>query len=184
MKLDAPCRQNKLSHHTNGFEIAGSLPEQPGTSRTMSKTSTSLRSDLELSLHPSRGGRSFIADRWFPIGLVFLNSILSTAAEVLLKIGASQPLTVTFPGPLTLLSVIASGWVLLGIIAYVGSLFLWLTALCRLPLHLAYGLASTVHILVPCACWLVLHETIPIGRLLGMLFILAGIVLLGFSHVE
>jgi multidrug transporter EmrE-like cation transporter len=114
---------------------------------------------------------------------VFLNSILATAAEVLLKIGASHPLTVTFPGPLTVLSVIASGWVLLGIIAYVGSLLLWLTALCRLPLHLAYGLASSVHILVPCACWLVLHEIIPIGRLLGMLFILAGIVLLGFSHV-
>jgi len=69
-----------------------------------------------------------------------------------------------------------------GIIAYVGSLSLWLAALPRLPLHLAYGLSSTVHLLVPCACWLVLHETIPMGRLLGMLFILAGTLLLGFSH--
>ena len=57
---------------------------------------------------------------------------------------------------------------------YVGSLLLWLVALPRLPLHLAYGLSSTVHLMVPFACWLVLHETIPMGRLLGMLFILAA----------
>lgn len=147
------------------------------------KTSTSVTSILA-PLPPARRGPGFISRCWFPIGLIFLNSILSTAAEVLLKIGASQPPAITFPQPITALSVIASGWVLLGIMAYVGSLFLWLTALSRLPLHLAYGLASSVHLLVPCACWLVLHETIPIGRLLGMLFILAGIVLLGFSYVE
>jgi multidrug transporter EmrE-like cation transporter len=120
--------------------------------------------------------------QWFPIGLVFLNAILSTTAEVLLKIGANQPSAVSFPAPFTALSILAGCWVLLGIVAYVGSLFLWLTALRRLPLHLAYGLASSVHLLVPFACWLVLHETIPVGRLLGMIFILAGIVLLGFSH--
>jgi drug/metabolite transporter (DMT)-like permease len=54
-------------------------------------------------------------------------------------------------------------------------------ALARLPLHLAYGLSSTVHVLVPLASWLVLHEIIPMGRLLGMLFILAGTLMLGFS---
>jgi multidrug transporter EmrE-like cation transporter len=70
-------------------------------------------------------------------------------------------------------------------LAYIGSLFLWLAALRRLPLHFAYGLASSVHLLVPLASWLVLHETIPYGRLLGMLFILAGIVLLGaHRHVS
>jgi multidrug transporter EmrE-like cation transporter len=184
MKLDAPCRQIELPHHTNGSEKAGSLSEPVGARRTMENTSTSVRDILERKPPLSRGSQCFFADRWFPIGLVFLNAILSTAAEVLLKIGASQPLAISFPSPITALSVIASGWVLLGIIAYVGSLFLWLAALSRLPLHLAYGLASSVHLFVPCACWFVLHETIPFGRLLGMLFILAGIVLLGFSHVE
>jgi multidrug transporter EmrE-like cation transporter len=124
------------------------------------------------------------ASEWLAICLVFLNAVLSTAAEVLLKIGASQPLAGSFPAPIAALSVIATGWVLLGIVAYIGSLFLWLVALRRLPLHLAYGLASSVHLLVPLASWLVLHETIPYGRLLGMLFILAGIVLLGFSHEQ
>jgi multidrug transporter EmrE-like cation transporter len=72
--------------------------------------------------------------------------------------------------------------VILGIVAYIGSLSLWLAALPRLPLHLAYGLSSTVHLLVPLACWLVLHEIIPFGRMVGMLFILGGIVILAFAH--
>ena len=124
------------------------------------------------------------ASEWLAICLVFLNAVLSTVAEVLLKIGASQPLAGSFSAPIAALSVIATGWVLLGIVAYIGSLFLWLVALRRLPLHLAYGLASSVHLFVPLASWLVLHETIPYGRLLGILFILAGIVLLGFSHKQ
>jgi multidrug transporter EmrE-like cation transporter len=131
---------------------------------------------------PSDGAWRFIVNQWFPIGLVLLNSVLSTGAEVLLKIGATQPPAITLPPPIAFISAVFTFWVGVGIIAYIGSLSLWLVALPRLPLHLAYGLSSTVHLLVPFACWLVLHETIPMGRLLGMFFILAGILMLGFSH--
>ena len=101
---------------------------------------------------------------------------------MLLKIGATHPPGIILPAPIAFMSIIFSFWVALGIVVYVGSLFLWLVALPRLPLHLAYGLSSTVHLLVPFACWLVLHEIIPMGRLLGMLCILAGTLMLGFSH--
>jgi multidrug transporter EmrE-like cation transporter len=125
------------------------------------------------------GGRSG-ASQWFPIGLILLNALLATVAAVLLKIGATKPPAIILPAPIEFISAIFSFWVLMGIFAYIGSLTLWLLALPRLPLHLAYGLSSTVHLLVPCACWLVLHETIPIGRLLGMICILAGTLMLGF----
>jgi len=130
---------------------------------------------------PDRPGR-FIESRQYPIVIVILNAISVTCAEVLLKIGATQPLAFRLPAPIAFVSAVFSLWVVLGIVLYVGSLFLWLAALSRLPLHFAYGLASIVHILVPLACWLVLHETIPIGRLVGMLFILAGTLTLGFAH--
>jgi len=130
---------------------------------------------------PDRPGR-FIESRQYPIVIVILNAISVTCAEVLLKIGATQPLAFRLPAPIAFVSAVFSLWVVLGIVLYVGSLFLWLAALSRLPLHFAYGLASVVHILVPLACWLVLHETIPIGRLVGMLFILAGTLTLGFAH--
>lgn len=131
---------------------------------------------------PADGRGRSGASQWFPIGLVLLNALLSTVAEVLLKLGATHPPAIILPAPIEFISAIFSFWVLVGIFAYIASLSLWLVALPRLPLHLAYGLSSTVHLLVPCASWLVLHETIPIGRLLGMLCILAGTLMLGFSH--
>ena len=153
-----------------------------GATRIMSKTVKPVSEKPRVEPYPDEVAGWFITRQWFPIGLVLLNALLSTVAEVLLKIGATHPPAFTLPEPLGFVSAVFSFWVGVGIFAYLGSLFLWLVALPRLPLHLAYGLSSTVHLLVPLACWLVLHETIPMGRLLGMLFILAGTLLLGFSH--
>jgi multidrug transporter EmrE-like cation transporter len=132
--------------------------------------------------YPPDGAGRFIVRQWLPIGLVLLNALLSTVAEVLLKIGATYPPSISLPAPIGFLSMIFSFWVGAGIIAYIGSLSMWLVALPRLPLHLAYGFSSMVHLLVPLACWLVLHETIPLGRMLGMLLILTGTLFLGLSH--
>jgi len=148
----------------------------------MAKTVKSVSGMLQRKPCPSDGTERFIARQWFPIGLVLLNALLSTVAEIFLKVGASHPPAIILPTPIGFISPVFSFWVVVGIIAYIGSLSLWLVALPRLPLHLAYGLSSTVHLMVPIACWLVLHETIPIGRCLGMSFILAGTLLLGFSH--
>jgi undecaprenyl phosphate-alpha-L-ara4N flippase subunit ArnF len=120
--------------------------------------------------------------QWLPIVLVLLNALLSTVAEVLLKIGAMHLPAIVLPPFISFVSPIFSWWVVLGIFAYIGSLSLWLLALPHLPLHLAFGLSSTVHLLVPIACWLVLHEIIPLGRVLGMILILAGTLTLGLSH--
>jgi drug/metabolite transporter (DMT)-like permease len=119
---------------------------------------------------------------WFPIVLVLLNALLSTVAEVLLKIGAMHSPAIVLPPSISFVSPIFSWWVALAIFAYVGSLSLWLVALLHLPLHLAFGLSSTVHLLVPIACWLILHEIIPLGRCLGMILILAGALTLGLSY--
>jgi drug/metabolite transporter (DMT)-like permease len=148
----------------------------------MAKTVISVSDGFPRKPCSSDGGGRFTASQWFAIGLILSNSVLSTCAEVLLKIGATHPPAIILPAPIAFISIIFSFWVVLGIVVYVGSLFLWLVALPRLPLHLAYGLSSTVHLLVPFACWLVLHEIIPMGRLLGMLCILAGTLMLGFSH--
>jgi multidrug transporter EmrE-like cation transporter len=148
----------------------------------MAKTIKSVSEMIQPKPNASSRAGLFIVQQWFPIALVLLNALLSTVAEVLLKIGAMHPPALTLPAPIGFISSVFSFWVGIGIVAYIGSLSLWLVALPRLPLHLAYGLSSTVHLLVPVACWLVLHEIIPIGRLLGMVFILAGTLLLGFSH--
>jgi multidrug transporter EmrE-like cation transporter len=148
----------------------------------MAKTLKTVSNMPPCKPYPPNGAGRFIVQQWFPIGLVLSNALLSTVAEVLLKIGATYPPGISLAAPAGFLSTIFSFWVGAGIIAYIGSLSMWLVALPRLPLHLAYGFSSMVHLLVPLACWLVLHETIPLGRMLGMLFILSGTLFLGLSH--
>jgi multidrug transporter EmrE-like cation transporter len=148
----------------------------------MPKTLKSGADIFPQATHIADRGRRSGVNQWLPISLILLNALLSTVAEVLLKIGATNSPSIVLPPPIEFLSGVFSFWVVLGIFAYIASLSLWLVALPRLPLHLAYGLSSTVHLLVPCACWLVLRETIPTGRLFGMLCILAGTLMLGFSH--
>jgi drug/metabolite transporter (DMT)-like permease len=126
----------------------------------------------------SDGAGRFTTIRWFSIGLILFNSMLATCAEVLLKIGATHPPALILPAPITFVSTIFSFWVGLDIVTYVGSLFLWLVALPRLPLHLAYGLSSTVHLMVPFACWLVLlEEKITMRAWLASFLIAIGITL-------
>jgi multidrug transporter EmrE-like cation transporter len=148
----------------------------------MAKTDNTLTDILERKPVEFKRGSRFIAVQWFPIGLILLNTVLTTFAEILLKVGAIQPPTISLPAPISFISAMFNGWVILGVVAYIASLSLWLAALPKLPLHVAYGLSSGVHLLVPLASWLVLHEIIPVGRMAGMLFILGGVVLLAFSH--
>jgi multidrug transporter EmrE-like cation transporter len=116
--------------------------------------------------------------RWFPIVFVLLSSCSVTAAEVFLKLGATATSNEGIWGP----SMIFNPWVIAGIIAYIGGLALWLIGLPHMPLHLAYGLAAIVHLLVPLASWMFLRELIPLGRLAGMFLILGGSIVLSFAH--
>jgi multidrug transporter EmrE-like cation transporter len=116
--------------------------------------------------------------RWYPIVFVLLSALSTTAAEVLLKIGATAAVT----SPEEFLVALVNLWVAWGILAYVGGLVLWLIALPHMDLHLAYGLVAVVHLFVPLSCWLILHEAIPVGRMAGMGLVLIGSIILGFSH--
>jgi multidrug transporter EmrE-like cation transporter len=115
---------------------------------------------------------------WFPIVFVLLSSISVTSAEVFLKLGATATASGSTWGP----AMILNHWVIIGIVAYIGGLVLWLIALPHMALHLAYGLAAIVHLLVPLASCLFLTESIPLARLFGMTLILAGSVVLAFAH--
>src|ERR1700759_1165677 len=100
----------------------------------MAKTLKSFANTLPQKASISKGSTGLIATQWFPIGLVLLNALLSTCAEVLLKIGATQAPAIILPPPIGFVSAVFSFLVGVGIVAYIGSLTLWLIALPRLPL--------------------------------------------------
>jgi drug/metabolite transporter (DMT)-like permease len=117
--------------------------------------------------------------RWFfdPYLQLGLNSVLLTAAEILMKKGATAgPVESGWTAPFNI-GALAWSTTWLGIALYVVSFLSWLHVLRLMPLTQAYSLINVVQILVPAAAWLVLHEPISIGRGVGIALVLAGILL-------
>ena len=104
-------------------------------------------------------------------GILALSCLAAAAAQLLLKRGASEEAEASWLG----LSSLHSGWVWLGIVALVASLFWWLSALRNIPLSVASNLSGVVHVLVPLGCWLLLGETISAKRWVGISLVVAGV---------
>ena len=104
---------------------------------------------------------------------LLFGQVMITAAEVLLKKGASESGEAEVLGFTALAS--ATTW--LGIFFYTLAFVIWLHVLRLLPLTQAYALSSIVHVLVPTAAWLFLNETISVGRATGITLVLGGILL-------
>jgi multidrug transporter EmrE-like cation transporter len=106
-----------------------------------------------------------------PYTQIGLSIVLEAATEVFLKLGAHQSVPQIWMG----FEGLRSGWVWLGIIAMVTSLFSWLYSLKYVPLNVAFNLAGSVQVLVPIASWLILGERIGWTRGLGILLVCAGV---------
>lgn len=115
---------------------------------------------------------------WNPYIQIFLTVLLTSAAQILLKVGAEASAADNSVSSWLGLHELASGWTWLGIVAFVASFGGWLYALRFLPLGIAFALTNGVHIFVPIGSWLVLHEKIGPLRCAGILVIIAGILLL------
>lgn len=104
-----------------------------------------------------------------PYVQIAIGALLVTVSELLLKKGAVD-------------GGLASGWTWIGIVTYILSFLSWLYVLRHLPLSVAFPLISVVHLLVPLGAWLVLGETIPLRRWVGIAFVFVGVVMAGASE--
>jgi len=107
-----------------------------------------------------------------------INCILSTASELLLKVGARETAQIAVPDWLawTGILTLGSGWVLGGIAVYILAFVNWLYVLRWVPLSIAYPVTSVVYVLIALAARIFLGEQIGTIRWLGIGAITAGIV--------
>jgi multidrug transporter EmrE-like cation transporter len=68
-----------------------------------------------------------------------------------------------------------------GLILYTVSTILWLIALSRCPLNFAYPFTAVTFVLVILLSSLILHEPLPIARMVGMGIIICGILVVGLK---
>ena len=125
--------------------------------------------------------RPFFLNPFLQIGLCILSG---TAAEVLLKKGAS--VTATLPSTVQWLGLtgLESGWTWLSILFTLLSFFSWMAAIRILPLGVAFPLTNAVQVLVPLSCWVFLGETIVFRRWCGIALVVLGLMTVARTYAR
>jgi drug/metabolite transporter (DMT)-like permease len=118
--------------------------------------------------------RRWFANAWVQLSICVL---LSTAAEIFLKLGAAETADPNSAWSWTGLTGLRSSWVWWGIVASIVALFNWLATIRKLPLTIAFPIGNAVHILVPLSSWIFLGEAIAMRRWLGIALVLIGLMI-------
>jgi multidrug transporter EmrE-like cation transporter len=114
--------------------------------------------------------------------LIALSISTGVAGQTAIKLGVSQPHAGSASGILALVTMIlGSPWVLLGLTLYGVGAVAWIAVLARLDLSLAYPLLALNFVLITLSSRLILGETVPTMRWIGMLVICVGIVIVARS---
>jgi drug/metabolite transporter (DMT)-like permease len=113
------------------------------------------------------------------IVMILASVVLGIVGQVSLKKGmmlsGSTGLT------LSLIKVIFTPYIFLGLVLYGVAMLLWLSILSRVELSYAYPLLSLSYAFIILASWLIFKEHISLLRLMGVLFICLGVIMVGKS---
>src|SRR5262249_34827281 len=117
--------------------------------------------------------------------LILLSVISGVAGQTVIKIGVSQPgAAEAASGFLPLILMIArSPLVLLGLVLYGLGALAWIAVLARVDLSVAYPFLALNFIFVTLSSQLLLGESVPVMRWLGVLVICGGILLVARSSI-
>jgi drug/metabolite transporter (DMT)-like permease len=138
----------------------------------MSEVEESKPRSLEVPRVARRTLVSWFIDPYVQIGV---GSLLTCAAELLLKKGAVSAPQLSWLPDWFGASALGSSWTWLGILAYIGSFASWLRVLRLVPLNIAYSLVNVAQVLVPIGAAVLLHERITPWRWAGIALVLAGV---------
>ena len=116
--------------------------------------------------------------------LLMLGVLLNAAAQLLLKAGTNRLGAFEFAAA----NIVPIGAklatnppILAGLGCYVVSVVVWILALSRVPVSVAYPMLSVGYIVNALAAWWLFGESITAQKLLGIGFIVVGVVLVARS---
>ena len=112
--------------------------------------------------------------------LVITGVLLNAAAQLLLKAGVQHMGVIK----LQVATIVAAGWrlafephILGGLACYVVSVVVWILALSRVPVSIAYPMLSLGYVVTAVAAWLLLGEALSAVRVTGIAVIIVGVYL-------
>lgn len=116
--------------------------------------------------------------------LVLAGVLLNAAAQLLLKAGTNRIGEFAFSLENVVpigLKVAASPFVLGGLACYAVSVVVWILALSRVPVSIAYPMLSIGYIVNAAAAWSLFGESLGAQKLVGIGFIIVGVWLVARS---
>lgn len=111
--------------------------------------------------------------------LILASVALGVMGQVSLKKG--MLLSGSIGLTLSLIKVIFTPYIFLGLVLYAIAMFLWLSILSRVELSYAYPMLSLSYVFIILASWLIFNEHLSLLRLLGVVFICLGVMMVGRS---
>jgi multidrug transporter EmrE-like cation transporter len=116
--------------------------------------------------------------------LVLAGVLLNAAAQLLLKAGTNRVGEFGFSlGNIVPIGtqLIASPPILAGLGCYVVSVVVWILALSRVPVSVAYPMLSLGYVVNAFAAWMLFGESLAAQKLVGIGFIIVGVFLVARS---
>lgn len=116
--------------------------------------------------------------------LVLAGVLLNAGAQLLLKAGTNRVGEFAFALDNLVpvgAKIASSPFILGGVACYVVSLVVWILALSRVPVSVAYPMLSIGYIVNAVAAWALFGESITAQKLVGIAFIVVGVYLVARS---
>jgi multidrug transporter EmrE-like cation transporter len=114
--------------------------------------------------------------------IIFAGVLLNSAAQLMLKAGARTLGTVAMGSGASLTAAAWNAatqpWIVLGLVCYFVSAGLWILALTRVDVTVAYPMLSMGYVIAALLAWQFFGESLNATRLMGIAIILVGVVVL------
>jgi len=124
------------------------------------------------------------------VNYIFLaiSILISVVAQTFLKNGVSQIGVINITGiesivPL-LITFMVTWQIVVGLVLYIAGTFVWLVLLSRLDLSFLYPIGAIQYILIFIFSYIFLGENITMGRIVGLAFILLGVLIINKYGAE
>ncbi len=117
---------------------------------------------------------------WIALAVLLMAIMLGAAGQICLKFGLGKLGSQT---PFVVVTAMFRNWhVLAGFVAYGVSSLMYLFVLSRLDVSYAYPFVAINYVFVTFLAWLILKESVPTLRLVGLAIICTGVLVLSASY--
>lgn len=117
---------------------------------------------------------------WFAFSLILTGVLLNAAAQIFLKAGTNTLGVISFSGADWFGQALRIGTnphIIGGLFCYAFSLVVWIMALSRVPVSIAYPMLSIGYVASAVAAYFLFGESLGLSRWLGIGFIIVGVYL-------